>query len=109
MHHPDARCFWTPEDPHVANRTGWRLGQAYANLGDAYITAGRWTEALEQTNLAIDAYLSLPWEEYPDWAIMNKGWCLCKLGRYEEASDVFESFIEHQENEFGPMDDESWK
>lgn len=90
-------------------RHGWRLGQAYNELAEAYIAASRWQEGLEQAMLAIDRYFALPWEDYPDWAMMNKGWCLFHLGRHAEACEAIETFLEYQERTYGHMDTESFK
>jgi tetratricopeptide (TPR) repeat protein len=89
----------------------FRMPQAYNELAEAYIAAGRWEEAVVQTDLAIKGYLALPpiLVHYPDWAMMNKGLSLRKLGRYEEATEVLETLLEFREKTFGPMDRESFK
>lgn len=89
----------------------FRMPQAYNELAEAYIAAGRWEEAVEQTDLAIQGYSALPPAliHFPDWAMMNKGLALRKLGRYDEASEVLEALLEFREKTFGPMDQDSFK
>ncbi|KAF2673381.1 hypothetical protein BT63DRAFT_421538 [Microthyrium microscopicum] len=86
----------------------WRRAQAYNELGEAYIGAGRFEDAIEQHEAAIKCYYEHS-DHYPDWGYLNKGMCLCSLGRYQEASDVLEPYLEYREKTFGPMDTESFK
>ena len=62
-----------------------------------------------QADLAIISYSVLVEPEYADWARMNKGLSLCNLGRYDDASKVIGDYLNYREQEFGPMDTESFK
>lgn len=90
---------------------GWRLCQAYNELCFAYIAAGRYEEGVEKADLAISGYRALSEPEYPDWATVNKAFCLCNLKRYDEASSVLEGYLEYRKENFGPWvdDRESFK
>lgn len=93
----------------VHGQNTWRLAQAYNELSEAYIAARRYEEAVNQADLSINAYWSLPTYDPPDWPRMNKGVSLCNLGRLDEAWDVLESYLEFRENTFGKNDTESFK
>ena len=91
------------------DRNGWRFAQAQNELSEAYISAGMYEHAIEQADLAIVSYSVLEEPEYADWAQMNKGLSLCNLGRYDDASTVIADYLNYREQEFGPMDTESFK
>ncbi|KAL8899444.1 MAG: hypothetical protein Q9207_006202 [Kuettlingeria erythrocarpa] len=91
-------------DPH-----GWRLPQAYNDIGESYIALGFFEESVVYCDRAIVGYQNVSEPEYADWAQMNKGIALCNLIRYEEASTVLEEYLAYREATFGPMDTESLK
>lgn len=93
----------------VHDNHGWRLPQAHNELCEAYIAAFRYEEAVEQADLAIGGYFALPYEDYPDWPVMNRAFSLCHLGRLEEASEALEGYLSSREAKFGHMDTESFK
>jgi tetratricopeptide (TPR) repeat protein len=93
----------------VHDKHGWRLPQAHNELCEAYVAAWRYEEAVEEADLAIAGYFALPWETYPDWAVMNKAFALCKLGRLDESAELLEDYLMLREKTFGPEDSESFK
>ena len=89
---------------------GFRLPQANNELAEAYIAAGMYEEAIVDCDLATIRYKILPEEcGYFEWSQINKGFSLCNLGRYEEASKVLEDYLQYREKTFGPMDTQSFK
>lgn len=104
-----ARAIKSVEIFEVHDKFGWRLPQAYNELSEAFVAARRWNEAVEQADLAIKGYFALPEDDYPDWAVMNKGYALYQEGRLDEASKVLENYLNHRERIFGPMDTDSFK
>ncbi|KAF2106252.1 P-loop containing nucleoside triphosphate hydrolase protein [Lophiotrema nucula] len=93
----------------IHDKYSWRLLQAYNELNEAYIAAWRYKEALDQAELAIAGYFTLPDDDYPDWSVINKAFALCNLGRLEEASVVLEDYLSLREKTFSPIDSESFK
>lgn len=87
----------------------WRLRQAYNELAEAYLSAGRYEDVLEQAELGIKGPFNIEPDNPPDFPRMSKAYALINLGRHEEASDVLEEYLRSREERFGPMDTESFK
>ena len=88
----------------------FRLPQAHNQLAEAYIAAGMYEDAIEECELATAEYQLFPGEgEYSGWSPINKGFCLCNLGRLDEASKVLEDYLQYREKTFGPMVTKSFK
>ena len=111
-HQPDLAISLSRETVKIFEKhepDGWRLPQAYNDIGESYIAAGCFEEGVVHCDLAIVGYQRLPSPEYADWAQMNKGIALCNLKRYDEASTVLREYLMYREETFGPMDTESLK
>ena len=90
---------------------GYRVPQAHNELAEAYILVGRYGEAMEQTQLAIDKYDALedPVNHYPLFAKVNKAFCLWRKGELERSVVVLEECLEHRQFMYGLDDTESFK
>ncbi|KAK3321237.1 hypothetical protein B0T19DRAFT_262446 [Cercophora scortea] len=77
---------------------GHRLPQAYNEVAEAYCNLGRESEAIPLCDQAIGLYLAqeglLAHYESSCFARLNKAFCLRRLGRNNEASQVLEELLD---------------
>jgi eukaryotic-like serine/threonine-protein kinase len=65
-------------------------GMAMAVLANAYITAERWAEALQASEILLEEFATGPNRATLPELQQNAGWLLCQLQRCEEARPYFE-------------------
>lgn len=91
------------------DNSSWRLRQAYNELAEAYLSAGRYEDALGQAELSIQGPFNIAPDNTSDRPRMSKAYALINLGRYTEASHVLQEYLRSREERFGHMDTESFK